>query len=110
MIPPTPMRHDYRGLGRSKYRNVHSQPALFSSYLPVIRSGVLMESGMVKRAAFVFLALVSVALAQSDQLPSTILMKEQGQLVGRDLNSMAKGDAPFDKQQAEAALARLVLT
>lgn len=47
------------------------------------------------------------ALAQSDVLPSTALMREQSQALYRDLNTMAKGEAPYDKAKAEAAIAKL---
>jgi len=47
------------------------------------------------------------AIAQTDLLPSTVLMREQSQALYRDLNTMAKGEAPYDKAKAEAALAKL---
>lgn len=50
---------------------------------------------------------VGSAVAQSDLLPSTALMREQAQALYRDLNGMVKGEAPYDKAKAEAAMAKL---
>lgn len=53
---------------------------------------------------------VGTALAQSDVLPSTKLMKQQGQHLYRGLGSMVKGEAAFDQAKAEELFAKLVET
>jgi len=50
---------------------------------------------------------VTTAQAQSDVLPSTVVMRDMGQAFYRDLNNMVKGEAPFDKAKAEEAYAKL---
>ena len=50
---------------------------------------------------------VTGALAQSDVLPGTKLMGEQARVMYRDLNGMVKGEAPYDKAKADAAIAKL---
>jgi len=50
---------------------------------------------------------VTGAFAQSGVLPGTTLMGEQAQAMYRDLNSMVKGDSPYDKAKADAAIAKL---
>jgi cytochrome c556 len=50
------------------------------------------------------------AIAQAGLLPSTVLMREQGQLAYRDLNNMVKGEATFDKAKVEDILAKLSTT
>lgn len=50
---------------------------------------------------------VTGAFAQSDVLPGTKLMGEQAQALYRDLNGMVKGEAPYDKAKADAAIAKL---
>jgi cytochrome c556 len=51
--------------------------------------------------------LVTGAYAQSDVLPSTALMGQQAQAMYGDLNGMVKGEAPYDKAKADAAIAKL---
>jgi cytochrome c556 len=53
---------------------------------------------------------LSFAFGQSAQLPSTQLMKQQGQLLYRDLNAMVKGEAAFDPAKATLLVANLVET
>ena len=53
---------------------------------------------------------ITYAAAQAGLLPSTVLMREQGQLAYRDLNGMVKGDAAFDKAKVEDLLAKLSTT
>jgi cytochrome c556 len=50
---------------------------------------------------------VTGACAQSGVLPGTTLMGEQAQALYRDLNGMVKGDSPYDKAKADAAIAKL---
>lgn len=48
--------------------------------------------------------------AQETMLPSTTLMREQAQLLYRDLGAMMKGEAPFSAERAERNIARLIET
>ena len=48
--------------------------------------------------------------AQSGQLPSTTLMKEQGAAMYGILNRMAKGEMPYDQAKVDEALAKLATT
>ncbi|MDF2117552.1 cytochrome c [Roseiarcaceae bacterium H3SJ34-1] len=43
-------------------------------------------------------------MAQSELLQSTVLMRQQGTLVYRNLNSMVKGDAPYDQAKVDEIL------
>jgi cytochrome c556 len=52
----------------------------------------------------------SSVFAQSDLLPSTALMREQAQLLYRDLNGMVKGEAPYNQAKADEALTKLAAT
>jgi cytochrome c556 len=58
-------------------------------------------------AAAVAVGLTS-AMGQADLLPSTKLMRDQGQALYRTLNSMVKGEAPFDAAKADEAFAKLI--
>ena len=50
--------------------------------------------------AFLLVACGSSAIAQ-ELLPSTVLMRDMANSLYRDLNSMVKGEAPFDAKKAE---------
>jgi cytochrome c556 len=50
---------------------------------------------------------ITGAFAQSGVLPGTSLMGEQARALYRDLNGMVKGEAPYDKAKADAAIAKL---
>jgi cytochrome c556 len=52
----------------------------------------------------------TAVLAQSDDLSSTKLMKEQAGAMYGVLNRMQKGEIPFDQAKAEEALAKLATT
>ena len=53
---------------------------------------------------------LSSAVAQSDLLPSTKLMREQGQHLYRGLNLMAKGEVPYDQAKTDELFAKLIET
>ncbi len=53
---------------------------------------------------------IPLAVAQTDLLASTVIMREQSQLLYRDLNNMVKGEAPFDAAKADDAFAKLIVT
>jgi cytochrome c556 len=58
-------------------------------------------------AAGILVAGVAAAgsvMAQSELLPSTVLMRQQGTLVYRTLNSMVKGDTPYDQTKVDELL------
>jgi cytochrome c556 len=60
-------------------------------------------------AAAIAVGLGSVA-AQSDLLPSTKLMREQGQHLYRGLNAMVKGEAPYDQAKVDELFGHLITT
>ena len=53
---------------------------------------------------------LNIAIAQSDVLSSTAVMREQGNIVYRSMNGMVKGEAPYDKAKAEELFAQLAAT
>jgi cytochrome c556 len=55
-------------------------------------------------------ALSQWALADTEVLPSTALMKEQSQAMYRVLDKMVKGELPYDQGKANAAVDKLVMT
>jgi cytochrome c556 len=81
----------------------------FGSGPPKLREGSLMLKGTVVATVVVAVSLGS-ALAQSDELPSTKLMKDQGQTLYRGLNSMVKGDAPHDQAKVDELFVKLIAT
>jgi cytochrome c556 len=68
---------------------------------------------MKRRATFLSLSiavlLASSAIAQ-EVLPSTALMGEQANYLYRELNSMVKGEKPFDASKADQMVANLITT
>lgn len=56
------------------------------------------------------LAAAGSVMAQSGLLPSTVLMREMGTTVYRNLNSIAKGDTPYDQAKVDQLLRELAVS
>lgn len=66
---------------------------------------------MVIRLAFAVVAAsvcLSSGFAQSALLPSTVAMRDMSQALYRDLLRMTRGEDPFDRAKADAAMAKLI--
>jgi cytochrome c556 len=57
-----------------------------------------------------FAALLGGSVMAQEVLPSTALMGEQANYLYRELNSMVKGEKPFDASKADQMIANLIAT